>query len=452
MRIRRVFGAVYGLLPFKGSPADVEGASDELRRALPANFAAVALNGLFFPTAGRVLGAGLLLTWFLSELNTSAFVVVLVVPIQYGLSLLAQPFVGAWLATRPRRIRFYLYQALARGALWVALGVAAWALDSSDARALLAIFFAAVVGDAVAAGVGNIVVNDAIGRVIPERVRGRARSWRGALGGVTAGLAGLLVRFYAPEGSGLDTFAILFALAGALYALGGVLFAAVEEPEDTKGSAKRPRMGDILRKIGEIVRRPGLRRFLVVQSLLVPVALGLPFFTLFGTQTFGLEIEALGLLLAVDALTPIVANLVWGPLADALGNQSVIAASALCGSGAAAVALSLYATRGADGSGVLTLGLFASIVAGVGAASAGFDLATKNYVLELAPDDAERPLYIGTNDMLVGIPTMLLAGAGGVVDLFGFGPLFAGLLVAALVAASVAWSLPAMPTRDERSG
>lgn len=61
-----------------------------MRRRLPANFAAVAINGLFFPTAGRILGAGLLLTWFVSDLTPSATLVATIIPIQDGLALIAQ--------------------------------------------------------------------------------------------------------------------------------------------------------------------------------------------------------------------------------------------------------------------------------------------------------------------------------------------------------------------------
>lgn len=43
------------------------GVSDRVQRSVPANFSAIALNGLCFPAAGRILGAGLLLTWFVSS-------------------------------------------------------------------------------------------------------------------------------------------------------------------------------------------------------------------------------------------------------------------------------------------------------------------------------------------------------------------------------------------------
>src|SRR5881392_2922741 len=120
--------AIFRLLPVSVSGDDLKGVSERVRRGVPANFAAIALNGLCFPTAGRILGAGLLLTWFISELTTSAFWVGLVVPIQYGLALVAQPIVGEWLIGKPRRAPYYTAQSLVRALLWCSLGFAAWML------------------------------------------------------------------------------------------------------------------------------------------------------------------------------------------------------------------------------------------------------------------------------------------------------------------------------------
>src|SRR5437762_2006997 len=133
--------AVFSLLPVSVSDADLKGASAQVRRDVPANFAAIALNGLCFPTAGRILGAGLLLTWFISDLTTSAFWVGLVVPIQYGLALVAQPVVAEWLTGKSRRAPYYTAQSLLRAALWCALGLAAWVLRNEHPVLLLTIFF-----------------------------------------------------------------------------------------------------------------------------------------------------------------------------------------------------------------------------------------------------------------------------------------------------------------------
>ncbi|HEX6044107.1 MAG TPA: hypothetical protein VFZ22_06430 [Pyrinomonadaceae bacterium] len=125
-----------------------------MRRRLPANFAAVAINGLFFPTAGRILGAGLLLTWFVSDLTPSATLVATIIPIQDGLALIAQPLFAEWLSVRRQRVWYYTAQSLLRAALWCALGITSYIISDRHPLLLLSILFAVIILDATAAGLG----------------------------------------------------------------------------------------------------------------------------------------------------------------------------------------------------------------------------------------------------------------------------------------------------------
>ena len=105
----------------------------------------------------------------------SAFVVGLLVPIQYGVALLAQPWIGQWMSTRSGRVRYYRHQSLVRAAVWCVLAVTVWMASNHSAALLIAVFFSVVAIDAVAAGVGNIAFSDTLARVIPQPLRGRAR-------------------------------------------------------------------------------------------------------------------------------------------------------------------------------------------------------------------------------------------------------------------------------------
>ena len=66
---------------------------------------------------------------------------------------------------------------------------------------------------------------------------------------------------------------------------------------------------------------------------------------------------------------------------------------------APALSLTLY-EAGSDWSHTLVLWLFGCLVLAVGVGEAGIDLTTKNYVLDLASNEDERPLYIGFNNTL----------------------------------------------------
>lgn len=411
------------------------------RSTLQTNFAAIVLNGLFFPTAGRILGAGLLLTWFLNELTPSAFVVGLVIPIQYGAALLAQPWIGQWMSTRPRRAPYYRRQALLRAAVWLALGSAIM-MRPEDAGVLLAVFFVVVIVDAVSAGVGNIAFNDTLARVIPKPLRGRARGGRGMAGALVAGTAGILInRLVSPE-SGLGVFALLFGIAGVCYGLGGLTFGTIAEPETKTGRAVASGHRDLRSRVREMLAKPGYRHFLAVQILLIPATLGLTFFSLFGRREFSLDLKAFGLLVVSDAAAPLVGNWFWGRMADRLGNHRVLALSALVSLAAPAMALTL-SLAGHGLSATIVLVSFGAIVFALGIAAAGVQIASKNFILDFTSDERQRPVYIGVNDTLIALPTMLLVIGGAVIDRAGFQPVFIAVAACSAGAAFMARALPA---------
>jgi MFS transporter len=444
-RIQSLFATVARLLKVQ-SDVERERLNYPQRKTLLANFGAIVLNGLFFPTAGKILGAGLLLAWFLDELKSPLFLIGLLVPIQYGLALLAQPWIGRWLSAKPRSAPYYRGQALLRGALWCGLALATWLTGESSRIWLITIFFFVVAGDAIAAGLGNIAFSNALAKTIPIRLRGRVRGGRGMFGAVVAGTAGALISLFVSKESGLGVFGLLFAVAGLCYALGGVTFGLIQEPREAqrqKSQSSEP----LSSSIREMLLTQAYRRFLLAETFLIPATQGLVFFSIFGRREFHLDLTALGLLLVSDALAPLIGNYLWGKLADHQSNRLVLAGAGLLSLVAPLAAVALHLS-GETLSQTFVLALFALIVFVIGVASAGADLATKNLMLELAPDE-KRPVYIGVNDTLVALPTMLLAIGGPAIDWFGFLPVFVVMGLFGIGAAAVAATLP-RGQRDKR--
>ena len=380
-----------------------------------------------------------MLTWFLNELTPSAFIIGLLIPIQYGVSLLAQPWIGQWMSARPKRALYYRNQALLRAVAWIVLA-AVVVTKPEHPSMLLGVFFLVVVMDAVAAGVGNIAFSDTLARVIPKSLRGRARGGRGLAGALVAGGAGILInRLVSPE-SGIGVFALLFGIAGVCYGLGGLTFGAISEP-DSKITSMDDAQGNLGSRVREMLAAPGYRQFLVVQILLIPATMGLTFFGLFGRREFDLDLKALGLLVISDAVAPLVGNWLWGRSADRLGHRWVLAISAGVGLLAPVIALALSFAGRELVSGILAAA-FGAIVFSLGVAASGVELASKNLILELAPSEARRPVYIGVNDTLVAVPTMLLAVGGTIIDHAGFQPLFMAIAACSTGAAFLTKTLP----------
>src|SRR6267154_2985284 len=170
------------------------------------------------------------------------------------------------------------------------------------------------------------------------------------------------------------------------------------------------------------------------------MAQGLVFFSIFGRRDFHLDLKALGLLLISDAFAPLVGNYLWGKLADRQSNRLVLIGVGFLSLIAPFIAVTLHLSSESVNH-TLLLFLFALIVFVMGVASAGADLATKNFILELAPNE-KTPVYIGVNDTLVALPTMLLAIGGPAIDWFGFLPVFIAMALFGIGAATVAITLP----------
>lgn len=198
----------------------------------------------------------------------------------------------------------------------------------------------------------------------------------------------------------------------------------------------------------ELLQDDNFRRFVLVQALLMPLIQGLPFFTLYAKQAFGLDINSLGVLVMISAVTPIVASYVWGRLGDHSGNRPTLIVSTVVG---LLAPVSVALLLGVNEQNIWVIALVGLMVLAINVASVGFDLATKNYLLDLATDDEERPFYIGVNDVLIGIPTMLLATTGLIIDLFGFIPVFIGIVVFSVLAIALTVQLPRLRAKETAS-
>jgi MFS family permease len=331
-----------------------------------------------------------------------------------------------------------------RAAVWIGLGVSAVAIGPDDPTLLLTVFFGVVLADAVGAGVGNIAFSETLARVMPAKLRGRARGFRGMAGAVFGGAVGLLIYRFVPEDADVRIFGVLFAVAGVCYAIGGFIFGTIVEPRMRVG--RREGIGT---RIREMLANRVYRLFLATQILLTPATQGLVFFTLLGRREFQLDLNALGLLIIIDALAPLAGNYLWGKWADRFGNRWALEVAAITSLVAPLAALALL-LAGTSASHALALGTFGLIVFAIGVAYAGFDLASKNYVLELAPDEGSRPVYIGVNDTLLALPTTLFVAGGATIDWLGFTPVFVTIAIGSVAAIVLSHLMPRSLARESR--
>ena len=412
------------------------------KREIRRSFALNVFNGAAFNFAERLIDPPLVLTWFVSHLTDSNLLIGLVAPLGNAGWFLPQVFVSARIQRMARKMPSYIAAAVIRTLAWILLAAAVWLVD--DLRLLLVAFFILYTLARVSAGLAGLAFFDVTAKTVPARRRGSLFAWRQFMGGILGLGAGWIVKVVLnhpalpfPHGH-----ALLFALycAAMVPALGA--FIAIREPPGAV-VAEPVTVGEQLRRAGRLLRSDRVyRRYMAARLTLGLAGIALPFYGIYAKDVLGAPAGMVGVYVAARVAAQLLFNLPWGRLSDRRGNRLVMKLLSLGGGLTALLALGmvgLVAWLRLQGAWLPYLVLPLFILDG--ATRPAQVLAGSNFLLELVPE-AERPLYLGLSNTLMGV-VVLISGLGGLlVDLFGFVGLFGVALGLCLVAYRLAAGLP----------
>ncbi len=406
------------------------------------SFALGVFNGAAFRFAEALVDPPLVLTWFVSQLTTSNLLIGLVAPMGDAGWLLPQVFVSARIQRMERKMPSYNLAAVIRTLAWFLLAAAVWLAD--DLLLLLVVFFVLYAVARLSAGLAGLAFFDVVAKTIPARRRGSFFAWRQFLGGMLGLGAGLIVRAMLdypalpfPRGH-----AVLFFLYCAVMAVALAAFSLIREPPGAV-VAERVTVGKQLRRAGRLLRADRVyRRYIAAMLVMALASIALPFYGIYAKNVLGAPEGMVGVYVATRVAALLIFNLPWGRLSDRRGNRMVMQLRSL-GSGLAPllalVLVGLVALLEPQGAWLPYLALPLFFLDG--AMRPAQILTGSNFLLELVPD-AERPLYLGLSNTLMGV-VVLISGLGGlVVDFFGFAGLFAVSLGLCLVGYVLATGLP----------
>ncbi len=398
------------------------------------SFALGIFNGAAFEFAERLIDPPLILTWFVSQLTVSNLLIGLVSPLGQACWLLPQVFVSARVQRMQRKMPSYRLAAATRTVAWLMLVAAVWLLQ--DPRLLLISFFLLYATARLASGLGGLAFFDVVAKTIPARRRGSFFAWRQLLGGILGLGAGWIVTLILghPDLAFPHGHAVLFLLYCAVIVPAMVAFIVIHEPPGaTITESVTPEQQ--LRRAGRLIREDRVfRRFMAIRLTLGLASIALPFYGIYAKNVLGAPEEMVGMYIAVRAGAQLFFNLPWGRLSDHHGNRLVLRLMTLNRALMALLALGLLGLVGAfhlQGSWLpyLVLPLFFLD----GAIRPAEMMAGSNFLLELVPE-AERPLYLGLGNTMLGV-IVILSGLGGLlVDLAGFSGLFSATLGLCLLA------------------
>lgn len=410
----------------------------EVRRS----FALGVFNGAVFRFAEALVDPPLVLTWFVSQLTSSNLLIGLVAPLGNAGWFLPQIFVSARVQRMQRKMPSYTLAAVIRTLSWLLLVGAVWLLDGP--LLLLIGFFVFYAVARLSSGLGGLSFFDVVAKTIPARRRGSFFAWRQFLGGLFGLGGGWIVKTALthpalpfPRGH-----AFLFLLYCLLMAAGMAAFILIREPPGV-AVAGPVTLGEQLRRARRLLRDDQVyRRYIAVQMALGLAAIALPFYGIYAKNVLQAPEGMVGVYVATRVGALLFSNLPWGRVSDRWGNRLVMRMVSLGSGLTALLALVLFGAVGLlqpQGAWLPYLALPLFFLDG--AVRPAQVLVGNNFLLELVPA-AERPLYLGFSNTLMG-GVVLISGLGGlVVDLFGFAGLFTLSLGLCLTAYVLATGLP----------
>ena len=395
------------------------------QRHLRRNFSFGVLNGVFFNFFSALLDPSLVLSWFVSQLTTSNFLIGLIVPIQGGGWFLPQLVISSYLQRRQRKLPFYARVAGVRVAIWGLMTLAVFLIE--DPAVLLVVFFTLLAAYSLAAGLAGICFIDIVAKAIPSTRRGAFFGWRRFLGGCLARGGSLLVKYILDEGRGLtfpDNYAILFLLSFFILCVAMACFILIVEPLEPV-SKKRVTLGRQFRRALDLPRRDtNYRRFLTMRLLLMAAEIATPFYIVYAKRALSVSVGMVGVYLTGSTLASFASNLLWGRISDRRGNKLLLILSSALGLLIPLTALSIGPLADMwPGLGELAPSLFALVFVLSGGYKSGAMIGSLNFLLEIAPPD-DRPIYIGFTNTILGIALLASSVGGLIVDITGFSVLF----------------------------
>jgi len=394
------------------------------------SFALCVLNGALFGFSRALIDPALVLTWFVSELTRSDFLIGLVVPLTNGGWFLPQMFISGYLQRRPRKLPFYIATGVVRFAGWATLAGLTWFI--SDRGTLLVAFFVVYPLVQVVAGLAGIPFFDVVAKTIPATRRGSLFAWRQLLAGLLSIAAGWIVNqalngnlgFPFPRG-----YAFLLALSTGVVAFALASFALIPEPEGAVVE-ERIQLGGQMRRAWSLASHDtSFRLYLVARVAFMFGGIAVPFYTVLAKEVLGAGVEMIGVYLIVMQVAILTTNLLWGRLSDRRGNRLVLRLVTAGKVGMTALVLGLSVlVRSAELSGWWLPYLMVPVFALEGALRPAGMISGSNLLLEIAPP-VERAVYLGFANTVLGITLLATSGGGLIVDWLGFEGLFALALV-----------------------
>lgn len=382
------------------------------------NFWLGVYNGILMNGAEAFFHSSLVLAPFLAALGAPAFVIGFIPALRVGAWFLPQLFVASRLAHEPLKLPWYRRMSTVRVIAYI-LMVSAIYLFRDNYVLIMLVVLAMIAIISIAGGISGIPFADVTAKVVPHYRLGTFWALRNVIGGVLALTAGILLRTILASDIAFPlNFALIFGIGAGLSAVAYLAFSLMREPAG-KPATKEPFI-KMVSRIPEILKTDhSFRRYVRVRFLALLAVLADPFYAVYALRTLEAPATSLGLFVILATSASITANLLFRRPANEGKNVSILQIS---------ITLLLLASVSAM---LLPNWQVFSVVFMLSAAGqAGMGIAAWNLLYAVSPED-RRPLYVGTANSLLSLPSFAPIVAGLFIDIIGYRSMF---LLAALLA------------------
>ena len=406
--------------------------SDAACQESPGSFVLILLANFFTKLGDAIASPKTVLAWATTAVGAPPWVLGFLVPIRESGALIPQIFVGGLIRGFAIRKWFWvggsIVQALAIGGI----GVVVFTLQGAAAgHALLAL----LVAFSLARGFCSVASKDVLGKTIPKPRRGRLTGWSASAAGLVTIGVGAALLLPQLRAAGTDAIGPMLIGAGALWILGAIVFALInEQPGATDGGRNAALLA--LQKLTLLRDDPAFGRFVAARALLMCSALSAPYFVALA-QGGGAATALLGLFVIAGGLASLVSAPLWGRFADRSSRDVMTAAAVLTAAvGLTTSALAVWLPSLVTTAWSLPLAYFLLSVA-----HSGVRVGRKTYVVNLGSGN-KRTDYVAVSNTVIGVLLLLVGLVGTLTAYIGNAGVIALLALMGLAGAALTRALP----------
>ncbi len=381
--------------------------------------------------ADGLIDPKLILSWLLSALGASTFLVGLLVPIREAGALLPQLFTAGALRRLPQRKWAWALGSLVQGLSVAGIVASALLLENKAAGITIVVLLGVL---AVARSVCSVSYKDVLGKTVSKSMRGKVTGLAASVASGAVIVFGLVLASDYVERMTLVLIAL--SIAAGLWIFASLTFTKLEEAAGATEGGGNPL--EVAKQNLSLLKDKQLLLFISVRALLIATALAPPFMVTLngegGVDNLDSMLGGLGALVLASSLASFLSSYVWGWLADKSSRKVLILSSVVAMVALTATVL-LAEYQLIKHSIVLPAVLFVLMIA-----YHGVRLGRSTHLVDMANAD-NRAAYTALSNTIIGLILLTGVGFSAIAQAFGNVAVLAVMAVMCLFAGLLALGL-----------